>query len=88
MATVRAHFDGRVFVPESPVELPVGYMLEIAVPGPNATEADTSTASRNPAELVDKLESDCGLVDGPEDWASEHDHHLYGAAKKCDGSTD
>ena len=35
MATVKARFDGRVFVPEGPVNLPVGHLLEIGLePGP------------------------------------------------------
>ena len=26
--------------------------------------------------------AETGLVDGPEDWAAQHDHYLYGAPKK------
>ena len=32
MSTVRARFDGKVFVPETAVQLPVGEVVEIAVP--------------------------------------------------------
>jgi hypothetical protein len=32
MVTIRATFDGRVFVPEEPVNLPVGYVVEILIP--------------------------------------------------------
>lgn len=31
MATIRAHFDGRVLVPIDPVILPVGRLLEVEV---------------------------------------------------------
>jgi hypothetical protein len=29
MTTVKARFDGRVFVPEEPVNLPVGHVVEV-----------------------------------------------------------
>lgn len=31
MATIRAHFDGRVLVPVEPLDLPTGKLLEIEV---------------------------------------------------------
>jgi hypothetical protein len=31
MVTLRAHFDGRVLVPEGPVDLPQGRVLEVRV---------------------------------------------------------
>jgi hypothetical protein len=31
MTTLRAHFDGRVLVPDEPVDLPVGKSLELVV---------------------------------------------------------
>jgi hypothetical protein len=37
--TVSAHFDGRVFVPDRPVDLPVGHRVRV-VPEPAATELD------------------------------------------------
>ena len=32
MSTVRARFDGKVFVPESPVQIPVGEIVEFQYP--------------------------------------------------------
>ena len=32
MKTIKAHFDGRVFVPEEPVDLPLGCAAEVRVP--------------------------------------------------------
>ncbi|MCI0335346.1 MAG: hypothetical protein L0228_19230 [Planctomycetes bacterium] len=32
MATIQAHFDGKVFVPEQPVQVPVGTRVAIFVP--------------------------------------------------------
>lgn len=34
MTTVAAQFDGKVFVPEQPVDLPAGTKVEIALPQP------------------------------------------------------
>jgi hypothetical protein len=34
MTTMRVHFDGRVLVPDGPVDLPVGRTLEIEVREP------------------------------------------------------
>jgi hypothetical protein len=36
MTTVKAHFDGRVFVPDEPVHLPVGFQLQISIETPAA----------------------------------------------------
>ena len=37
---------------------------------------------RNPADLYDELESECGLIDGPNEGSAEHDHYLFDATKK------
>ena len=61
MTTLRAHFDGKVLVPEEPVDLPRGRSLQIQV----LEEAPSSTAAllevlRRPARVskedVDALE--------------------------------
>jgi len=36
MSTVSAHFDGRVFVPDGPVSLPVGTRVTLAIPETSA----------------------------------------------------
>ena len=33
MTVIRARFDGRAFVPDQPVELPIGFEVRIAVEG-------------------------------------------------------
>lgn len=42
--TIRAHYDGKVFVPDEPVELPVNEMLELEVKsfGPLPKDAELS----------------------------------------------
>lgn len=52
--SIRAHFDGKVIVPDEPVNLPVNAALEVEV-RPRATfiTADEATAARRLAALRD-----------------------------------
>jgi len=43
-------------------------------------------ASRSLGNVLDEIEAASGLIDGPVDWASEHDHYLYGTPKRSDAS--
>jgi len=81
MATVRAKFDGRVFVPDEPVDLPVGYELEIALersPTSNGGET-TKTALQQLAEAASKFPPNPDL---PRDYAAQIDHYLRGTPKR------
>ena len=73
---VKARFDGRVFVPEGPVDLPAGSLVEIPV-GPAA--ASPSLLGRL-AEMAGRLPAN---PDWPEDGAAEHDHRLRGGRAGC-----
>ncbi len=86
MIHFNAHFDGERICPDEPVSLPKNVPLRVTVD--EVPASPVSTRSCNPADLLNELEADCGLIDGPSDWAAEHDHYLYGAAKKSDGSTE
>ena len=77
MITVKARFDGRVFVPEQPVDLPVGQAVEIPIPPP------TTTPSPQPlADLMKALDHLPENADWPADGATQHDHYLYGTPRK------
>jgi hypothetical protein len=78
MFRVRARFDGHVFVPEEPVDLPVGCVLEIPITPASAQESPSSTLS-DLAELVAGFPAN---PDWPADGAAQVDHYLYGAPKK------
>lgn len=81
MITVKAHFDGRVFVPEGPVDLPPGYAVEIPVSSPPASPAEPS--SKPPlVELMEMLDKLPANPDWPPDGAAQHDHYLYGTPKR------
>lgn len=68
MAT--AHFDGRVFVPDGPVSLPVGHRVRVIaepIDDPTPPLADLLTTFR---QLPDN-------PDWPPDGAAQHDHYLH-----------
>jgi hypothetical protein len=76
--TVKARFDGRVFVPEEPVDLPVGFVVEIPdVPADSAASGATPLAGL--AEITSMFPEDDDL---PTDLAAQHDHYLYGTPKR------
>jgi hypothetical protein len=49
--TIRAHFDGRVFVPDEPVLLPVGHPLVLLV----STNGDTTPSALPKRSIEEKL---------------------------------
>jgi len=80
MTTIKARFDGRAFVPETPVELPVGYTLEIPIPA--SPPAAPQSSSKPLAELGEALSRLPVNPDWPADGAAEHDYYLYGTPKQ------
>ena len=73
-----AHFDGKRLLPDEPVDLPTGKPLQVTV---EELPPPTESAPLNLAEWFDAIAAETGLVEGPEDWAANHDHYLYGAPK-------
>ncbi len=75
MKTLKAHFDGKVFVPDEPVDLPVNRPLELSVVSadklPAALDALAALAQSLPARAGDRT-----------DLAAQHDHYLYGTPKR------
>lgn len=84
MIQFSAHFDGKNICPDEPISLPENVPLRITVDA----AAAVSTRSEGTLDLFDRLEAETGLIDGPIDWAAEHDHYLYGAAKRTDGQAE
>jgi len=79
MSTIKAQFDGRVFVPEGPVDLPVGSWVEIpAKPTDTASELEQSSLSGLASIATMYPEN----PDWPEDGAAQHDHYLRGTPKR------
>lgn len=90
MIQFRAHFDGKNLCPDEPVSLPQGVTFEVVVSEATQSREDGSQhsqpATSDSVSLFQEIENKCGLIEGPEDWSAEHDHYLYGALKKSDGS--
>ncbi len=70
--TITAHFDGKVLVPDEPVQFPVGQPLRVQV-----------EVAENPTpRFADLLGFAADLPDAPSDLAAQHDHYLYGSPKR------
>lgn len=69
---IHAHFDGKVIVPDEPVQLPIGEPLRIHL---EWTES-------NVPPFADLLNFAADLTDAPVDLAAQHDHYLYGSPKR------
>jgi hypothetical protein len=75
--TIKAHFDGKVFVPDEPVDVPAGesVTLEIRQEAPQEQRGTLADI----AEWVETLPID---PNSPGDAAAQHDHYLYGTPKR------
>lgn len=65
MTTIKVRFDGRVFVPEQPIDLPQGRVLEIQIPelpatgapdGNGTPKANGATAHQLPQEQTQQFD--------------------------------
>jgi len=75
MTSIRAHFDGKVFVPDEPVGLPPNAPVRLLV----APDADGDRPLLELARLAAQFPDD---PDWPADGAAEIDHYLYGTPKR------
>jgi len=79
MTRIRARFDGRVLVPEEPVDLPVNCAVDLLVQ--QATEVKEGAARGPLKELALSLAKLPANSAWPQDGAAQHDHYLYGVPK-------
>ena len=91
MISLKARFDGRVLVPEQPVDLPQNRVLEVTVTEIPAIDEANGTHSASDEELlaepplmalVKALEGLPFDPNSPTDGAAQHDHYLYGTPKR------
>jgi hypothetical protein len=78
MTVLRAHFDGKVLVPDEPVELPRGRSLKVHV------EVVESAADEGPLARLAALAKQFPATGMPSDAAVQHDHYLYGVSKRAE----
>ena len=74
-ASIRAHFDGKVFVPDEPVGLPPNAPVRLVL----VAESDGDRPLLELARAAQRFPDDPNL---PRDGATEHDHYLYGTPKR------
>ena len=74
-----AHSDGKVLVPDEPVELPKGPVVVTLEPaGPEHRAEGTAPGWVQKAlELASRMPPDL-----PEDLAEQHDHYIHGTPKR------
>jgi hypothetical protein len=75
MSTIRAHFDGKVFVPDEPVNCPQNVPLRLTL----TTESESSRPLMGLVQLAETFPDD---PHWPSDGAAEVDHYLYGLPKQ------
>ena len=76
---IRARFNGKVLIPEDPVDLPMDRVLEVRVSDALAQETTEPPLMRL-VRALDGLPSD---PNAPTDGAVQHDHYLYGTPKRA-----
>jgi hypothetical protein len=73
--TLTATFDGKVLRPEHALNLPKDARFVVSL----VRIPERPEYSENPLDILDKY---AGSMEKPPDWASEHDHYLYGTPKR------
>jgi len=74
MVSIRAHFDGKVFVPDEPVNVLPNARVRILLMEDNGTH-------RPLMDLVQAVERQPQDSTWPKDGSAQHDHYLYGTPK-------
>lgn len=75
MIAIHARFDGKVLVPDQPLDLPANQRVVVRIePVKEETGQDYSALQWIAENSVD--------AELPEDLAHQHDHYLYGKPKK------
>ena len=77
MIAINAHYDGRVIIPDEPIDLPPNQPLIVqietkGVDQPSARESALAWLAANASESADI----------PPDLSYQHDHYLYGTPKR------
>jgi len=79
MPTIKAHFDGKVIVPDQPVELVQGQPLVVHFE-PAPQNGPPSDSSKHFLDWV--VETLVARSELPPDGGVQHDHYLYGTPKR------
>jgi hypothetical protein len=79
MVAIKGHFDGKVIVPDEPLDLPANQRLVVHIEPDPAAVADQARGLSALDWIVENAVDDPST---PTDLAHQHDHYLYGTPKK------
>lgn len=74
---IRVRFQGGVFIPEEPVDVPEGQAGLVTIEAPSHQQGEN--AEQAWCELLSLVER-CKVQTGIADLAQHHDHYLYASA--------
>jgi len=77
MVTVNAHYDGKAFVPDAPVDLPQGAKCRLIVEPEGEPDEPGLPLLDLALECASKMKGNY-----PTDLARNHDHYLHGRPKR------
>jgi hypothetical protein len=77
MIAINAHYDGRVIVPDEPVDLLPNQALIVRIEAKNVDEPRTRESA-----LAWLVANASDSTDVPSDLSHQHDHYLYGTPKR------
>jgi hypothetical protein len=77
MIAINAYYDGRVIVPDEPVDLPPNQALIVRIEAKNVDEPLTRESA-----LAWLVANASDSKDVPSDLSHQHDHYLYGTPKR------
>jgi predicted DNA-binding antitoxin AbrB/MazE fold protein len=78
---IHAFYENGVFRPQEPVELPDGCQVELVLREKRLDDS-RATDGQPLVNLASIAAAHPQNPDAPSDLASQHDHYLYGAAKR------
>jgi hypothetical protein len=78
MTVIKAHFDGRVIVPDEPLDLPKDCRIEVQLRRVEQADPEDRPLMR----LLKRIQELPAPEGGPTDGAAQVDHYLYGAPKR------
>jgi hypothetical protein len=76
MIAINAHYDGKVIVPDEPLDLPPNQALVVRIESISGEDLAAESA------LTWIAENSCDSPRLPSDLSHQHDRYLYGVPKK------
>lgn len=76
MIAINAHYDGKVIVPDEPVDLPPNQALIVRI------ETKSLEPPTRESALAWLAANASDSTDVPSDLSHQHDHYLYGVPKR------